>query len=79
MHIVGGNPDTKVQESRRLLLNKINLEIFPKLTNNYQLIIDVPYWFSNYNVTIWKYIGIEEDSSEQLIENNELNEIESRI
>ncbi|NET46198.1 hypothetical protein [Okeania sp. SIO2B3] len=69
--LVGGNPDVRALESQRLLLNRINLAIFPKLTSTYQLNIDIPYWFRDYKVTIWIYTGIEEDSTEQLIENNE--------
>ncbi|MDJ0553517.1 MAG: hypothetical protein QNJ68_03575 [Microcoleaceae cyanobacterium MO_207.B10] len=64
--VVGGNPDVSTGDSKRLFLNKINLIVFPQYTTTYQLNIDIPYWFKDYQVTIWEYIGVHEDSTEQL-------------
>ncbi len=69
--VVGGNPDVSANDSKRIFLNKINLIVFPKYTSTYQLNIDVPYWFKDYQVTIWEYVGVDEDSTEELVENNE--------
>jgi hypothetical protein len=78
---VGGNPDVRVQDSQRILLNRINLAIFPKLSSTYQLNIDIPYWFSHYKVTIWEYIGPESDSIENLINQlqTDIQRIEGKI
>ena len=78
---VGGNPDVRAQDSQRILLNRINLSIFPKLSSTYQLNIDIPYWFSHYKVTIWEYIGPESDSTENLINQlqSDVQRIEGKI
>lgn len=66
---------------RKLWLNQINLLIFPKHTLDYRVSITVPNWFKSASVNIWKYVGIEIDVADNLLEirQEELQRIESKI
>ena len=79
---VGGTPEADELSRRKLWLNRIKLIVFPKLTPTYAISIDVPKWFKNVNLTIWKYTGVDYDSVEQLLTQDiqpRLTTIESKI
>lgn len=77
----GGNSDTRAQDSQRILINRINLAIFPRLSSTYQLNIDIPYWFSDYEAWVYQYTGPESDSIENLINQlqTDIQRIEGKI
>lgn len=67
---------------RKLWLNQINLLIFPRHTLNYRINFTVPDWFENATVKAWKYVGVENDVTNDLlleIRQKELQRIESKI
>lgn len=66
--ITGGTLDAEVIHSRRIGLKKITLVTFPRLTTEYGLGFDVPFWLKDISLTIWKYVGTESDSTEDLIQ-----------
>jgi len=75
--IVGGQPDAELVQSRRLFVNRISLLILPKLSNTFSVVLHVPYWFEDISYNIWRYIGSQADSTEDLI--NQLQATTSRI
>ncbi|MBH8563758.1 hypothetical protein I8748_16430 [Nostoc sp. CENA67] len=79
---VGGTPEADNLTRRKLWLNRIQLIILPKLTANYAISFDVPEWFKNVNVTLWQYVGVDYDSTEQALSADvmpALTRIESKI
>lgn len=79
--ITGGAPDAEVIHSRRIGLRRITLVTFPKLTTEYGLGFNAPFWLRDINLTIWKYVGAESDSTEDLIQRvrDDLVRIEFKI
>ncbi|MDF5706550.1 MAG: hypothetical protein PUP90_02420 [Nostoc sp. S4] len=80
--LVGGLPDSEAVQKRKIWLNRITLIIFPKLTETYSLSLDVPKWFQDVSFSVFKYIGTESDTTEDLINqviNVDLPRIESKI
>lgn len=53
---------------RKLHLNRTELIIFPQYTENYELLLDPPYWFEDLRLTIWEYTGPEANSTDELVE-----------
>lgn len=53
---------------RKLHLHRTELFIFPQYTENYQLLLDAPYWVEDLRLTIWEYTGPEADSTDELVE-----------
>lgn len=79
---VGGNPDADEVSTRKIFLNRIKLITFPKLTPNYAISLDVPKWFTSVSLIVWKYIGPDYDSVEQLLTQDvqpALTRIESKV
>jgi hypothetical protein len=65
--VTGGLPDATVSDRGVLLLNRINLFRFTRLTATYALEIEPPYYFKDINLTLWIYTGVDSDTtSEQL-------------
>lgn len=77
---LGTNSQTIIK--RKLWLNQINLLIFPRHTLTYRISIKVPNWFEDVSLKVWKYVGIENDTINDLIleiRQEELQRIESKI
>ena len=77
---LGTNSQTVAK--RKLWLNQINLLIFPKHTLNYRINFTVPDWFEDATVKAWKYVGVENDVTNDLllkIRQEELQRIESKV
>jgi hypothetical protein len=62
----GGNADSTI-ERKRVSLNELNLIQFSRISANYALSLEVPRWFKDVTLSLWQYIGIEKDSTEELI------------
>ncbi|MBH8578349.1 hypothetical protein I8752_36510 [Nostocaceae cyanobacterium CENA369] len=80
--LVGGLPDSDAVQKRKIWLNRITLIIFPELTSTYSLSLDVPKWFQYVSFTVFKYVGIESDTTENLINqiiNVDLPRIEQKV
>jgi hypothetical protein len=65
--VVGGLPDAENVRQQRVLLRKINLIMFPRLTSEYALSFAVPFWLRDLSLSIWKYTGINSDSTSELV------------
>lgn len=72
--LAGGTQDTDVIANRKLWLNRNTLLILPKLTPEYSLSFNIPYWFSNMSFGVYEYIGIDTDTLDV-----QLNRIEQKI
>jgi len=79
--VVGGGPDADSVSKRKIWLNQTQLIIFPKLTSTYSVAFKAPYWFEDFTLTVWQYIGPESDSTESLIRDLEadLIRIEAKL
>lgn len=65
--VTGGLPDTTVSDRKTLLVNRINLLRFTRLTDTYALEIEPPYYFKDIALNLWIYTGVDSDTtSEQL-------------
>ena len=64
-----------------LKLNRAKLIKFPKIASNYQLTIGDAFWLSNLRVTIWEYLPVVENYTDNLIFElgDDLARIESKI
>jgi hypothetical protein len=51
----------------RVPVNAGILARFPKLTPQYRLKIEIPWWHQEMRVTIWEYLGPDDDTTEELI------------
>ncbi len=79
---VGGTPEADELSIRKLFLNRIKLIIFPKITPTYSVSFDIPKWFTNVSITVWKYIGPDYDTVENVLTQEiqpTLAQIESKI
>lgn len=78
---VGGLPDSDGVQKSKLYLNRLTLLILPKLTSSYAVEVEIPKWFRQVSLIIWQYIGIETDTTEDIIQSvkNDLQSIESKI
>ncbi|MDZ8086512.1 MAG: hypothetical protein RMY16_13285 [Nostoc sp. DedQUE12b] len=63
--------DASFNRRQPLFLDKINLVFFPKISTSYSISIQVPKWFENAGVAVWRYTGPDYDS--------DLARIESKI
>lgn len=68
-------------ERRKLYLYRLNLLILPKLTAEYSLQIDVPYWIIDLRLNLFEYVGLIGDSTEIALNSLEedIARIESKI
>jgi hypothetical protein len=64
-----------------LKLNRTKLIKFPKVANNYQVVISDATWLTNLRVTIWEYLQPVENYTDNLIFElgDDLERIESKI
>ncbi|MBW4675374.1 MAG: hypothetical protein KME52_15530 [Desmonostoc geniculatum HA4340-LM1] len=69
--VFGGSQDASFNKRYALFLDKINLVVFPPISTNYSITIQVPKWFDNASLTVWRYTGPDYDS--------DLARIESKI
>ncbi|MGB6301537.1 MAG: hypothetical protein WBF90_35885 [Rivularia sp. (in: cyanobacteria)] len=60
---IGGVTNANV-EQRKLYLYRINLLVLPRLTAEYSLFIDVPYWIVDLRLNLFEYTGLIADSTE---------------
>lgn len=72
---LGANSQTIVK--RKLWLNQINLLIFPEHTLNYRISIEVPEWFENVTLNVWKYIGVDNTADNSIADT--LANIETKV
>jgi len=80
--LISGNlPDSDVVERKRLHLNRISIQIFPKLASTYTLSLQFPPWFTQVSFNLWAYIGPQSDSTENLITQLQttVNQIQTKI
>lgn len=79
--LIGGNPDVRATETQRLIFREINLILYPNITANYSLVLDIPYWFDQWSCDVWMYTGPEGDSNAQLISNiqTQLDRMETKL
>jgi hypothetical protein len=64
---IGGNPEADGGMRKRIWLNRIALIILPKLTPEYGLSFNVPRWFKDVNISIYKYTGTENEPIEDTL------------
>jgi hypothetical protein len=69
--VFGGSQDASFNRRYALFLDKINLVVFPAISTSYSISIQVPDWFENVSLTVWRYTGPDYDS--------DLARIESKI
>jgi len=64
----------------KMPLNRPTLIVFPRF-NKYQLNFVAAYWLTHIRLTIWKYIGPEDDVLETMIKNlqNDVSRLEEKI
>ncbi|MEM9922505.1 MAG: hypothetical protein AAF915_01905 [Cyanobacteria bacterium P01_D01_bin.50] len=73
---------SQVIEKRKLWLNQVNLLMFPEHTLDYRVSLNVPTWFEDVSLKIWKYIASASNVTDNLlleIRQQELQRIESKI
>jgi hypothetical protein len=64
-----GQPDTTVDGSQYIIgLNRIQLIVLPKYSNNFSLRFEAVAWLKKLTLTIWEYRGQETDTTEELIQ-----------
>ncbi|BBD60599.1 hypothetical protein NIES2109_33980 [Nostoc sp. HK-01] len=68
---IDGSQDASFNRRYPLFLDKINLVLYPPITNAYSISIKLPDWFQDAGIAIWKYTGIDQDA--------DLARIESKI
>lgn len=64
-----------------LRINRTRLLILKKLSPDYKLVFEPPYWFKSISLTIWEYTGIQEYLTDELIRDlgDDLDRIEAKI
>jgi hypothetical protein len=80
--VFGGSQDASFNKRYPLFLDKINLLLIPPISTDYSVSIQVPEWFENATVIVWRYTGPDIESTEDLInqiKNVDLPRIESKI
>ncbi|GEM_PF-869897 len=79
--VVGGNPNVRASETQRLIFREINLIVYPDFTADYELILDIPYWFDQWSVQVFEYTGLDENVDTNLLieSKNQLDRIEAKI
>lgn len=65
---VGGLPDADAIQPRKIWLNRITLIRFTRLASTYGISINIAKWLRDATITIWQYIGVEGDTTEELIQ-----------
>ncbi|MFN6485523.1 MULTISPECIES: hypothetical protein [unclassified Nostoc] len=60
--------DASFSRRQPLFLDKINLVVFPRISSSYSISIQVPDWFLNASVALWRYTGPDYDSDLARIE-----------
>ncbi|MEH1810886.1 MAG: hypothetical protein V7K26_00095 [Nostoc sp.] len=48
-------------------LNRTKLIVLPVFVNNYDLVLETATWLKDLSITIWEYVGVIEDTTEELI------------
>ncbi|BAY22373.1 hypothetical protein NIES2100_21360 [Calothrix sp. NIES-2100] len=74
--------DASFNRRYSLFLDKINLIIFPQISTDYSISIKLPDWFENAGIAIWRYTGIDTDSTEELvnqIKNVDIPRLEAKV
>ncbi|ALF51869.1 hypothetical protein ACX27_01830 [Nostoc piscinale CENA21] len=68
---IDGSQDASFNRRYPLFLDKINLCLYPPISNSYSVSIKVPDWFQDASIAIWQYTGPDYDA--------DLARIESKI
>ena len=68
---IDGSQDASFSRRYPLFLDKINLVIYPQISNSYSISIKLPDWFQDAGIAIWQYTGVDQDA--------DLARIESKI
>lgn len=78
--LIGGQPDARMPRNK-IWLNNINLIVYPQYSSTYSLSVEPPFWLRDISLSVYKYVGVESDSTDNLILSiqNQLNTIESKI
>jgi hypothetical protein len=79
--LFGGNFDTEIGESKRLLLNRKTLFIFNEIVSGYSISVKFHEWIQDAYLTIWQYLPDVKDYTNNLILElgDDLERIESKI
>ncbi|MBD2569690.1 hypothetical protein [Anabaena lutea] len=65
--VLGGSQDATFNKSQALFLDQNNLVMFPKVSATYSLSINLPRWFLDAQIIVWRYTGIDDTSEEILL------------
>lgn len=68
---IDNSQDASFNRRYPLFLDKINLVIYPQISNSYSISIKLPDWFQDAGIAIWRYTGPDYDA--------DLARIESKI
>lgn len=66
--VSGGSPAVLDASKRRITLNTIELHIFERLASEHSYRFEPMKWLPKITLGVWQYVGIEADSTEELIE-----------
>ncbi|MEH2460923.1 hypothetical protein [Nostoc sp.] len=79
--VTGVNSPTITASEISLKLNRAKLIKFPKIASNYQVSVGDTYWLTNLRVTIWEYLPVVENYTDNLIFElgDDLERIESKV
>jgi hypothetical protein len=61
-----GAATTANTRQERIYLNRLSLIQFERLVSTYQLLIDIPYWIIDVQLSIFEYVGIVADTIQRL-------------
>jgi hypothetical protein len=66
--VSGGSPAVLDASKRRITLNTIELHVFDRLASEHSYRFEPMRWIPKITLGVWEYIGIETDSTEDLLE-----------
>lgn len=60
--VIGGTQDAVMVRRYPLWLENVNLLLFERISATYSISIRVPKWFPRAIISVWEYIGVDDDS-----------------
>ena len=64
----GGASPLATTSSQKIWLDRLSILFFPDLTDSYYLTFNIPYWLRQIDLSVWQYLGVIEDSTEQKLD-----------
>jgi hypothetical protein len=55
-------------ERQALRLNRTEFVLFDKVTSDYQLTVECPFWLRDLRITIWEYVGAVSNSTDNKVD-----------